>query len=79
MKYIISYERNDVYQCIGINAQTTEQAAAYFSQYKPSARILGISERMEDKPGRPVITVPDDFWGKPGTASAILRSATSTT
>lgn len=61
MKYIISYERNDVYQCIGINAQTTEQAAAYFSQYKPSARILGISERMEDKPGRPVITVPDDF------------------
>ena len=61
MKYIICYERNSVYQCIGVNAQTAEKAAAYFAQYKPSARILGISERMEDKPGRPVITVPDDF------------------
>ena len=61
MKYTISYEYNSVYKCIGVNAQTAEQAAAYFAKYRPSARILGIRERMEDKPGRPVITVPADF------------------
>lgn len=53
MKYIICYERNSVYQCIGMNAQTAEQAAAYFAQYKPSARILGISERWRTNPAAP--------------------------
>ena len=61
MKYIISYEKNGVYQAIGVNAQTAEQAAAYFAQYKPTARYIGIREGMENKPGFPVITVPADF------------------
>ena len=61
MKYTISYEKNGVYQAIGVNAQTTEQAAAYFAQYKPTARYIGIREGMENKPGFPVITVPADF------------------
>ena len=61
MKYTISYEKNGVYQAIGVNAQTAEQAAAYFAQYKPTARYIGISEGMENKPGFPVITVPADF------------------
>lgn len=61
MKYTISYEKNGVYQAIGVNAQTAEQAAAYFAQYKPAARFIGISEGMENKPGFPVITVPADF------------------
>lgn len=61
MKYTISYEKNGVYQAIGMNAQTAEQAAAYFAQYKPTARYIGIREGMENKPGFPVITVPSDF------------------
>lgn len=61
MKYTISYEKNGVYQAIGVNAQTAEQAAAYFAQYKPTARFIGICEGMENKPGFPVITVPADF------------------
>ena len=61
MKYTISYEKNGVYQAIGVNAQTAEQAAAYFAQYKPAARFIGIREGMENKPGFPVITVPADF------------------
>lgn len=61
MKYTINYEKNGVYQAIGVNAQTAEQAAAYFTQYKPAARFIGIREGMENKPGFPVITVPDDF------------------
>lgn len=61
MKYTISYEKNGVYQAIGVNAQTAEQAAAYFAQYKPTARYIGICEGMENKPGFPVITVPADF------------------
>lgn len=61
MKYTISYEKNGVYQAIGVNAQTAEQAAAYFAQYKPTARYIGIHEGMENKPGFPVITVPADF------------------
>lgn len=61
MKYTISYEKNGVFQAIGVNAQTAEQAAAYFAQYKPTARYIGICEGMENKPGFPVITVPADF------------------
>ena len=61
MKYTISYEKNGVYQAIGVNAQTAEQATAYFAKYKPAARFIGIREGMENKPGFPVITVPDDF------------------
>lgn len=61
MKYTISYEKNGVYQAIGVNAQTAEQAAAYFAQYKPTARYIGICEGMENKPGFPVIAVPADF------------------
>ena len=61
MKYTISYEKNGVYQAIGVNAQTAEQAAAYFAQYKPTALYIGIREGMENKPGFPVITVPADF------------------
>ena len=61
MKYTISYEKNGVYQAIGVNAQTAEQAAAYFAQYKPTARYIGIREGMENKSGFPVITVPADF------------------
>ena len=61
MKYTISYEKNGVYQAIGVNSQTAEQATAYFAQYKPAARFIGIREGMENKPGFPVITVSDDF------------------
>lgn len=61
MKYTVSYEKNGVYQAIGVNAQTAEEAAAYFAQYKPTARYIGIREGMENKPGFPVITVPADF------------------
>ena len=61
MKYTISYEKNGVYQAICVNAQTAEQAAAYFAQYKPTARYIGIREGMDNKPGFPVITVPADF------------------
>lgn len=61
MKYTISYEKNGVYQAIGVNAQSAEQAAAYFTQYKPAAHYIGIREGMENKPGFPVITVPADF------------------
>lgn len=61
MTYTISYEKNGVYQAIGVNAQTAAQATAYFAQYKPAARFIGIREGMENKPGFPVITVPDDF------------------
>ena len=61
MTYTISYEKNGVYQAIGVNAQTAEQATAYFAQYKPTARYIGIREGMENKPGFPVITVPADF------------------
>ena len=61
MRYTISYEKNGVYQAIGVNAQTAEEAAAYFAQYKPTARYIGIREGMENKPGFPVITVPADF------------------
>lgn len=51
MTYIISYEKNGVYQAIGVNAQTAEQATAYFAQYKPTARYIDIREGMENKPG----------------------------
>lgn len=61
MTYTISYEKNGVYQAIGVNAQTAEQAAAYFAQYKPTAHYIGIREGMDSKPGFPVITVPADF------------------
>ena len=61
MTYTISYQKNGVYQAIGANAQTAEQATAYFAQYKPAAEFIGIREGMENKPGFPVITVPADF------------------
>lgn len=61
MTYTISYEKNSVFQAIGVNAQSAEQATAYFAQYKPAARFLGIREGMENKPGFPVITVSADF------------------
>ena len=61
MTYTISYQKSGVYQAIGVNAQTAEEAAAYFAQYKPAAEFIGISEGMENKPGFPVITVPADF------------------
>ena len=61
MTYTISYQKNGVYQAIGVNAQSAEQATAYFTQYKPTAEFIGIREGMENKPGFPVITVPDDF------------------
>lgn len=61
MTYTISYEKNGVYHTIGVNAQTAEQATAYFAQYKPAAEFIGIREGMENKPGFPVITVPADF------------------
>lgn len=61
MAYTISYQKNGVYQTIGVNAQTAEQATAYFAQYKPAAEFIGIREGMENKPGFPVITVPADF------------------
>ena len=61
MTYTISYQKNGVYQAIGVNAQTAEEAAAYFAQYKPAAEFIGIREGMENKPGFPVITVPADF------------------
>lgn len=61
MTYTISYQKNGVYQTIGVNAQTAEQATAYFAQYKPAAEFIGIREGTENKPGFPVITVPADF------------------
>ena len=61
MTYTISYQKNGVYQAIGVNAQTAEQATAYFAQYKPAAEFIGIREGMENKPGFPVITIPADF------------------
>lgn len=51
MTYIFRYEKNGVYQAIGVNAQTAEQAPAYFAQYKPTARFIDIREGMENKPG----------------------------
>ena len=61
MKYTISYKKNCVYQAIGVNAQSAEQATAYFAQYNPTAEFIGIREGMDNKPGFPVITVPADF------------------
>ena len=61
MTYTISYQENGVYQAIGVNAQTAEQASAYFAQYTPTAEFIGIREGMENRPGFPVITVPDNF------------------
>lgn len=75
MKYTISYEKNGVYQAIGVNAQTAEQAAAYFAQYKPTARYIGIREGMENKPGFPVITVPADFQEAAGEAQEAAGEA----
>ena len=42
MTYTISYQKNGVYQAIGMNAQNAEQATAYFAQYKPAAEFIGI-------------------------------------
>ena len=61
MTYTISYQKNGVYQAIGVSAQTAEEAAAYFAQCKPAAEFIGIREGMENEPGFPVITVPADF------------------
>ena len=61
MTYTISYQKSGIYQAIGVNAQTAEQATAYFAQYKPAAEFIGIREGMENKPGFQVITVPADF------------------
>lgn len=63
MEYTISYENDNVFQIIGVNAQTEEQATAYFTRYKPTARFVGIREGIESKPGLPIITVPSDFLG----------------
>ena len=76
MKYTISYEKKGVYQAIGVNAQTAEQAAAYFAQYKPTARYIGIREGMENKPGFPVITVPADFQEAAEEAQEAAEEAT---
>lgn len=62
-QYNISYQRNNVYQTILVNAQSDAAAVAYFQQYKPGADIIGcdVATRDDQRPGKPVLTVPEDF------------------
>lgn len=61
MKYQISYQKNDVFQAIQINAQTEAEATAYFKEYKPTAVFIGISSTCDNKPGFPCVTVPEGW------------------
>ena len=60
-KYQISYQKNGVFQCIQVNAQTEAAAVTYFKEYKPSAEYIGISTTCDNKSGMPCISVPDDW------------------
>lgn len=66
MTYQISYQKNSVYQCIQVNAQTEAAAVEYFKEYKPTVEYIGISTTCDNKPGMPCITVPESW--KPQTA-----------
>jgi len=61
MKYQISYQKNGVFQCIRVNAQTEAAAVEYFKEYKPTAEYIGISTACDNKPGMPCITVPEGW------------------
>lgn len=57
--YNISFLKNGVYQARLCNAETAEQAQAYFENIEPGAKVLGISVNNEGyKPGKPCETVP---------------------
>jgi hypothetical protein len=44
-----------------IKAENETDARAYFTEYKPDAQIIGISEGSDYKPGKPVLTVPEGY------------------
>lgn len=63
MKFNITYERDEIYQSILVEAREAGVAADYLRDQMPNARVLGVREARSDdmKPGKPVMTVPDDF------------------
>lgn len=62
-KYHISYQNNEVYQAILIEAKDEAHVKAYFEEHKPTAKVVGcrLATRDDEKPGKPVLTVPEDW------------------
>lgn len=71
-QYNISYKNDEVYQAILINAENEATATAYFKQHTPTAEVLGCDEATADhqRPGKPCLTVPEDFNAEPETEPA---------
>lgn len=61
MKYTISYKKNNVFQIITVEAKEKSIAIAYFKDTNPKALYVGIREGAENKPGMPIITVPENY------------------
>lgn len=63
LRFNISYEKNNVYCAIIVEAPTAEAAEQYFSSEEPTARICGLHKALIDdcKPGKPVLVVPDGW------------------
>lgn len=62
-QYNISYQKDGIYQAILVEAKDEAHAKAYFENHKPTAEIIGcgIATRDDQRPGKPVLTVPEDF------------------
>ena len=52
---------NGTFCALIIKAEDEATARAYFAEYKPDAKIVGISEGCDMKPGKPVLTVPEGW------------------
>jgi len=63
MKYVVSLVHNNVYQSNLAEAESPLAVMAWYKMYKPDARILSVSEASadDDKPGKPCITVKQNY------------------
>lgn len=66
-QYNISFSKNDVFQSRLCNAETADQARAYFESIEPTAEVIAVDINNEGyKPGKPCETVPEG-WTAPTT------------
>lgn len=58
--FIVSYERNNVFQALIVKAESLDAAENFFRGYKPDAVLYGVTQRnditAEIKKGMPIVT-----------------------
>lgn len=77
MLYAVSYIKDTVPQCILVEAQSEEDALAFFLSTRVGVHVCGIGKPngAEKKPGIPVIHAPEDrsFFREAQMGEAVLR------